>query len=704
MRWALAAALPVLLGTMCLVGTLLSHTQGLPYRSAFDKQGTSEWVPFGGAWGVQDGIMRNASDQRGAKLVTGSGNWRDYVVDADLRFLGTGGDVGMIVRSGSEETGVDSYEGYYVGLRSMDDALVAGRADFGWTEAAPVPAPGPIRPLTWFHLKIVAYGCTIAASAEDTATRRKSYIALRETACLSSGRIGLRSLATGGEWRNVAVRAATADDAATMLGNIPAVGSPLYPRNEAEYNSLVSFVSAPAGFVMKSSESTVPIERLRSSPRIEPTAVSIRGVVTLLHPQLFVQDATGGLAVQLESDSLPDLNLGDEVEVKGFIAPLANSSIETTKLEHATASLLWDRSPALPLAIDALEGTTRNIAGTLVEMQGEVISEREEAGKIILDLDSGSQAFRAMVDKPTGGLLVPSLAPHSLIRVRGVCVPDERYTQQRTPFVLLMRSTDDIDQIAGAPWWSARRLLQELVLGLFVLLILQAYNSRMQRQKRAAITGEREKLAHELHDTLAQTFAGLAFQLHGIRNRLRLRENAHFDTLDQQVDAASDFVRRTHREASLSIDMLRSQSPEIGNLASALERSASELTAPGVATIRVIGNSSSYELPLRITDALFHIAREALVNAVRHAAADKIDITITFERSRLALEIADNGAGFVRDQASQRFGLKGIEHRAAAIHARVEIESQPGRGTSIKVQAPIARDPWYARRKVPKYI
>jgi signal transduction histidine kinase len=221
----------------------------------------------------------------------------------------------------------------------------------------------------------------------------------------------------------------------------------------------------------------------------------------------------------------------------------------------------------------------------------------------------------------------------------------------------------------------------------------------MQRQKRAAITGERERLAHELHDTLAQTFAGLAFQLHGIRNRLRLRETAQFDTLEQQLDVASDFVRRTHQEASLSIDMLRSQSPEIGNLAAALERSASELTAPGVVTIRVVGNSSSYEMPLRITDALFHIAREALVNAARHAAADNIDITISFERSRLSLEVADNGVGFVRDPDCQRFGLKGIEHRAAAIHAVVQIDTKIGRGTSIKVSAPIARRPWFARRK-----
>lgn len=676
-----------------------SPKYGLPYRSAFDRQGASEWIPFGGAWGVQDGAMRNASDQRGSKLVTGSTGWRDYVVDADVRFLGTGGDVGIIVRSGSEERGVDAYEGYYVGLRSMDDALVAGRADFGWSEAAPVPAPAAIRPLAWFHLHVVAYGCTIAASAQDLRSGKTSYIAISEPACLSSGRIGLRSLATGGEWRNVSARVATPEDSAAILRKVHTLESPRYPRTEAEYNKLISFVPSPDRIVTQNNGGAVAIESLRSAAGTESKQVNIRGVVTLLHPQLFVQDATGGIAVQLEAKSQPTLNLGDEVEVRGWTSPTSNQSIETGVLNRAWAHLLWDRSPASPVAIDALEGTSADNAGTLVEMDGEVVAEREDAGRITLDLASGTQSFRAIVDKPTGGLRVLLLAPHSLVRVRGICVPDERYTQRRTPFVLLLRSTDDIDEIAGAPWWSARRLLAELVAGLALLLVLQAYNSHMQRGKRAAITGERERLAHELHDTLAQTFAGLAFQLHGIRNRLRLRERAPFEMLEQQLDAASDFVRRTHQEASLSIVMLKSHSAAVGNLAATLEQSASELTAPGVATVRVVGDSSSYDMPLRIKDALFHIAREALVNAARHASAEKIDITITFEQSKLSLEVADNGVGFVRDSACQRLGLKGIEHRAAAIHAVVRIETTPGKGTSIKVSAPIARRSWFPWRK-----
>ena len=676
-----------------------SPQRGLPYRSAFDKQEATEWTAYGGTWSVHDGIMRNSSDQRGAKLLTGSPHWRDYVVEADLRFLGTGGDMGLIVRSGDEETGVDAYNGYYVGLRGFDDALLAGRAAFGWSEALPVHGPGLIRPLKWFHLKIVAYGCNIAASAMSLQTGQVSYIAINEANCAASGRIGLRSLDTGGEWKNVTVREATAADEAGLLGHVRLIEQPLYPRSEAEYNNLISAMRVPQLATIPDLQHTVTIESLRSADRSKVSQVSVRGVVTLLRPQLFVQDATGGAVVEVANNSELALNLGDEVKVDGTIDPEDDDRISTTTVKNAKLSLLWGRSPASPVAIDALGGTTAEVAGMLVEMRGEVIAERQEAGKITIDLQSGTQAFRAIVDKPGGGLHVPMLAAHSSVRVRGICVPDERYTGRLTPFVLLLRSTDDIDQVAGAPWWSARQLLLELVLALVLLLMAQAYHGHMQRRRRAAITGERERLAHELHDTLAQTFAGLAFQLHGIRNRLRLREHAPFDMVEQQLEAASDFVRRTHQEASLSIAMLRSQSPEIGDLATALERSARELTAPGVATVRVVGDSTSYEMPLRITDALFHIAREALVNAARHAHADKIEITITFQRNGLSLEVVDNGVGFVPDPTSQRLGLRGIHHRAAGIHATVQLETVVGQGTRLRVEAPTSRRVWLPGKK-----
>ena len=79
--------------------------------------------------------MRNNSDERGAKLITGSPYWSNYSIDADVSLLGVSGDAGLIMRSGNEEEGVNAYSGYYAGVRTLENVLVLGRADRSWTEA-----------------------------------------------------------------------------------------------------------------------------------------------------------------------------------------------------------------------------------------------------------------------------------------------------------------------------------------------------------------------------------------------------------------------------------------------------------------------------------------------------------------------------------------------------------------------------------------
>ena len=99
-------------------------TAGLPYTDSFAKGGGDEWKALGGTWQLVDGSMRNDSDERGAKLIAGSSRWRDYSVEADIMLLGRDGDAGLIARSSDEEQGVDSYSGYYAGLRILDNTCL----------------------------------------------------------------------------------------------------------------------------------------------------------------------------------------------------------------------------------------------------------------------------------------------------------------------------------------------------------------------------------------------------------------------------------------------------------------------------------------------------------------------------------------------------------------------------------------------------
>ncbi len=171
---------------------------------------TAEWHAFGGNWETYYGAIRNNSDERGAKFLSGSPGWTDYSVEADILLLGQNGDAGLIVRSSDEEEGVDSYSGYYVGLRDRDGTVAIGRADHGWIEYDAVPVKAGIHPFRWYHLRVVAVGCEIAALAVDPVTQLSTVATLNENEkdCARTGRVGLRSYSSGGIWKNVSVATA----------------------------------------------------------------------------------------------------------------------------------------------------------------------------------------------------------------------------------------------------------------------------------------------------------------------------------------------------------------------------------------------------------------------------------------------------------------------------------------------------------------
>lgn len=85
----------------------------------------------------QDAVVLATINGRGAKLVAGSPDWGNYTLVSDIRFEGSVADMGVIMRSNGETEGTDAYDGYFVGVRSLEGTLVIGRADYGaWVEAA----------------------------------------------------------------------------------------------------------------------------------------------------------------------------------------------------------------------------------------------------------------------------------------------------------------------------------------------------------------------------------------------------------------------------------------------------------------------------------------------------------------------------------------------------------------------------------------
>ena len=196
-----------------------SSRYGIPYCTKFTANADDHWTALGGVWEVVDGSMRNDSNDRGAKLLTGSPNWKDYVVEGDVQLLGIG-SVGLLARVRDAELGENSQKAYFAGVRT-DDGLVLGAYDFAYHEIAKVPLPEPVRPFRWYHLGLSVDGCTIRASVAAAGMHEIKTAAVSDPDCFRSGSIGLRSNGTGGVWRNVTVVPAGVPPAATGSASLP---------------------------------------------------------------------------------------------------------------------------------------------------------------------------------------------------------------------------------------------------------------------------------------------------------------------------------------------------------------------------------------------------------------------------------------------------------------------------------------------------
>jgi signal transduction histidine kinase len=680
----LAAGVIAVLGSFFLWPRLLHR---LPYHDSFSNGRMDEWTTYGGTWKLAAGAIRNDSAEPGAKLITGALRWRDYKFDADVQLLGDIGDAGLIVRSTDEEQGIDSYNGYYVGFRITDGNLVIGRADHGWREYEDSPIAGGIQPFHWYHLRVVAYGCTIAASATNSSTGATTTVALKDDteSCAREGRIGLRSNATGGIWRAIQVGAANHQDLAQLTGNrdIPQSKLALLPLKEVLDINKNRFRSQGEPFQRSAtSRVTTPLESLRLiPPSLQSSPISVRGVVILTQPALYIQDSTGGASVSgVEGTTL---KIGDEVEAIGVAKPGEFSAT----LQDATVRLLWAGTPNPPVAITVSQAATGDFDARLVELEG-YFDRSESANKsFIVHLHEGDQSFRAVLNGISANAAIPELAPGSLLRIRGVCVVSPNYTTVDAPFTLLLQSMGDIQRLAGPPWWNTRNLIMSGAILACICLLSYLFYVRAERWRLRAVIEERQRLAHELHDTLAQSFAGVGFQLRAIQKSTP----SHLHALRDKLEVASRLVEQGHQEARRSISTLRPNTPEVIELLPALAESARAMMSGGSVAIDISTIGDPRQLTLRITDALYRVGIEAIANAVRHARATQIELTAEYKKHALVLTIEDDGVGFIPETASQSFGLRGMTNRVERVGGTIQISSIPNQGSRIKVTVPLPR-------------
>jgi signal transduction histidine kinase len=676
---------------------LHSPTRYLPKRYVFSDK-LDDWTAYGGTWEVSGGAMQNASDERGAKLMTGSSYWTNYVADADLQLSGSPGDAGLIIRGGDEEEGVDAYSGYYAGLSSRpysltrsDNILMLGKANHDWTELSESDVVGGVAPFAWYHLRVLAYGCHFVASAAPlNDLQLTTTVSAFDPKCVPTGQIGLRSYATGVSWRNIVVKRATEQDLSAMLALKNASKK---AREPAPRPSDLPAEDGPSRDWLRQTQDTtlwpgnevhpVTVQSIASLWISAPDASSfrtLRGIVIATKPELYIQDSDAGIAVHPVTGR--PFNLGDEVQATGHVSRDNN----TLSLDAAKVNLLWVGSPMATLSVSATQAAVGSINPSLIQVKGYL--QRKETGAngaSILHLEEDHQSFEAVITGERASMLFGQLKLHSLLSVQGVCTSDPRYTHYRVSFVVLLRSTDDIVVIADPPWWNTGHVIAIGVCVVVLLVAGQFLYGRIENWRMRAVIDERARLAHEMHDTLSQSFAGIGFQLQAVQNELTEGHNK----LRQHVDLACTLVRQSHEESRRCIATLRPESLEQIGLFAALERSARRMVEGGNVRVQVSTSGSPEPLPIRVSDTLFRIGQEAISNAVRHANAQQIQISILYRKRSVKLCVQDDGVGFAREGELLGFGLRGMRERAHAAASELTIDSAPGRGAKIVVVAPL---------------
>jgi len=208
--------------------------------------------------------------------------------------------------------------------------------------------------------------------------------------------------------------------------------------------------------------------------------------------------------------------------------------------------------------------------------------------------------------------------------------------------------------------------------------------------ERAGVEAERSRLAREIHDTLAQGFAGIVTQL-------QAAEQSSDDVERRRhTDAALTLARDGLTEARRSMQALRPAALDSARLPEAIANAARSWSARTGVPVAVRTEGRERSLPTDAEVALLRTAQEALANVERHAGAHHVDLTLRYADHEARLEIRDDGRGFPADTpmaapADARtggFGLIAMRERIESLAGELVVESRPGHGTAVRAEVP----------------
>jgi len=514
------------------------------------------------------------------------------------------------------------------------------------------------------------------------------------------------------------------------------------------------FVPRAEDFVVETTESVDPfaealtplndIAHYRKDSR-PGKRVHVKGAITWQRPgeELFLQDKSGGLRVK--SRQAETMAVGDVVEAVGFAdfenyLPVLQDAVYRKVSEPGT-----DLSPKAVKIQDVQDGRCH---AALVTLQGKLLDrfvrrDRQPTSgnmrvRTVLMMQSENLTFTAETESLQAMKDWAALPIGGTIEVSGVCFTESGEDGKARSFQILMPTGEGVRVLARPSWltpqrlttglgillavsivgmgWTvmvskknaalnvlvrekekarlelrqARDLLEERVIERSAQLKLQITARKESELQFKAVLGERTRLAQELHDTLEQTLTGIRLQLDAAA-RLLLRNP---EDAGSRLEMARNLMRQSQIELRRSVWDLRCRALEQFDLPGALLRNARQITCGTGIQIELQTKGQVRPLPEVMEENLLRICQEALTNVIKHSDATLAVIELEFADDLVALQIKDDGKGFVpgagAGPSDGHFGLLGMTERAKRLGGQVFLSSIPGSGATVRVEIPLS--------------
>jgi len=437
--------------------------------------------------------------------------------------------------------------------------------------------------------------------------------------------------------------------------------------------------------------------------------VKVTGTVIYFDPgsTLFLQDGEHG--VEVETKEGEPLQLGDKVEVLGFVS----QGDYTPLLQDGIYRKISNGTPPPAMEVTPDEALTGNHDCQLIKISARLVDRALHGAEQYLVLQESNFIFQASLKPFDGRDNFGLLENGSRLEVTGVCRIEPGQWQagdnwRAKSFSIQLRSPDDVVLLQAPPWWTLKRLLW--IAGALSLVTLLAFawvvvlrrrvaertrELEVQIQKRQLaertreIEQERARVAHDLHDDLG---SGLT-EVNMLTTLVKSPATSGDEKL-RYLRELEDTARRMVTSLDEIVWAINPRNDTIASLASYFGSYAQRLLDLASITcgLDIKHDLPEYPLDPRFRQELFFAFKEALTNVVRHSGATQVWLRISVQDDCLIVEVSDDGNGFdAKNTHAGEDGIANMKDRLKSLDGTCEITSDPRKGTSVSLRAPLPK-------------